>query len=96
MTNKSNNPKDADNESFGTGWGNEPTIMDLKQDFQSSQSNHKGQVAKIDQWLDNLFVKSDEGRDTGNPFGTMRKTKVRKGKSTIQNQAKRSKNGDNP
>lgn len=84
MTDKSNKPKDADMESFGTKWGNEPSLMDLKQDFESSRSNHEGQVIRIDSWLKNLFVKSEEPTNTSNPFSSSTRSKVRKGKSTIQ------------
>ena len=37
-----------------TDWKNEPTVADLKQDFEDSRSHHSAQVSKIEEWLDNL------------------------------------------
>ena len=37
-----------------TNWKNEPTVADLKQDFEDSRSHHSAQVSKIEEWLDNL------------------------------------------
>lgn len=83
MTDKSNNPKDTTQESFGTKWSNEPGVRDLKQDFESSRSSHDEQVVKIDNWLSNLHIKSEEPRKDGSIFGSSSKSKPRKGKSTI-------------
>lgn len=38
-------------------WGNEPTIRDLKQDFEDARPAHGSQVRKINTWLDNLHVR---------------------------------------
>lgn len=85
MNGKEQNPKDATMESFNTGWGNEPSIQDLKQDFEMSRSNHDLQVTKINHWLDNLNVKSDNSNPKySNPFDSGSKNKVRKGRSTIK------------
>lgn len=85
MNGKEQNPKDATMESFNTGWGNEPSIQDLKQDFEMSRSNHDLQVTKINRWLDNLNVKSDTSNPKySNPFDSGSKNKVRKGRSTIK------------
>lgn len=35
-----------------TDWKNEPTVADLKQDFEDSRSHHSAQVSKIEEWLD--------------------------------------------
>lgn len=35
-----------------TNWKKEPTVADLKQDYTEAQLIHKGQVSKIDGWLD--------------------------------------------
>ena len=37
-----------------TDWKNEPTVADLKQDFEDARSHHSAQVSKIEEWLDNL------------------------------------------
>jgi hypothetical protein len=37
-----------------TDWSNEPTVADLKLDFEESKSHHAEQVGKIEEWLDNL------------------------------------------
>lgn len=55
-----------------TNWANEPTIRDLKQDFEDANPGHKDQVSKIEVYLDNLNM-------TG-----AAKMKPRKGQSTIQ------------
>lgn len=55
-----------------TDWENEPTIRDLKQDFEDANPGHKDQVSKIEVYLDNLNM-------TG-----AAKMKPRKGQSTIQ------------
>ena len=37
-----------------TSWKKEPTIRELKQDYEDARSYHDAQVSKIDTWLDNL------------------------------------------
>lgn len=37
-----------------TKWKKEPTIRELKQDYEDARSYHDAQVSKIDTWLDNL------------------------------------------
>ena len=37
-----------------TSWKKEPTIRELKQDYEDARSYHDSQVSKIDTWLDNL------------------------------------------
>lgn len=84
MNEKQQNPKDALKDSFKTGWENEPSISDLKQDFESSRSNHEAQVSKINKWLNNLNVKSENSNPNySNPFESGSKRKVKKGRSTI-------------
>lgn len=39
-----------------TEWENEPTVQDLHKDYQEASSHHSSQVARIDKWLDNLYV----------------------------------------
>jgi hypothetical protein len=39
-----------------TEWKNEPSVRDLKQDYEDARSDHKTQVSKINTWLDNLHV----------------------------------------
>ena len=39
-----------------TDWGKEPTVSELKQDFEDARQFHDRQVSKIDEWLDNLNV----------------------------------------
>jgi hypothetical protein len=73
------------NGSFGTEWANEPTLIDLKTDYESSRTNHDNQSVKITTWLNNLNVKSEntpEGTAI-NPFSTSQ-SKTTKGKSTIK------------
>ncbi len=48
------------NEDFGTGWENEPSIRDLKNDWILSKSSHDAQIASIDEWLEVLHIKSEE------------------------------------
>lgn len=55
-----------------TDWKNEPTVKDLKQDYIDSQTIHRGQVTKIDGWLDMMYV-------TGSA-----KIAVPKGNSSVQ------------
>lgn len=40
-----------------TDWGNEPTVSDLRSDYDSAKSAHGAQVIKINGWLDNLHVR---------------------------------------
>lgn len=54
-----------------TEWENEPTVEDLKKDYEEARPTHDLHVSKVEQWLDNLRI-------TGNA----RVEKV-KGKSTI-------------
>jgi len=39
-----------------TDWENEPTLLDLKQDYTDAQSDHSGHISKVDTWLENLNV----------------------------------------
>ena len=54
-----------------TDWANEPTVADLKKDYQEASNHHDTHVAKVTNWLDNLNV-------TGSA-----KIKKIKGRSTI-------------
>ena len=55
-----------------TNWKNEPTVLDLKNDFLLSKNHHDSQVGKINHWLDLMNV-------TGNA----RAPKI-KGRSSVQ------------
>ena len=46
-----------------TKWKNEPTITDLKDDYNNAQSYHSEQVAKIDKWLEALEVEGSHKVD---------------------------------
>ena len=77
---------DKPQDSFGTGWTNEPTLADLKADYDNSKSNHDEQSVKITTWLENLNVKSTDtssSRDLTNPFSSKGKS-APKGKSTVK------------
>lgn len=39
-----------------TDWVNEPSLRDLKLDFENAQQNHSNQMAKIDKWVDLMKV----------------------------------------
>lgn len=39
-----------------TGWKNEPSVQDLKNDLLEANSSHQVQIEKIERWLDNLHV----------------------------------------
>lgn len=39
-----------------TDWQKEPSLRDLKQDYQDALPVHQAQVARIDRWLDNLHI----------------------------------------
>ena len=54
-----------------TDWENEPTVADLKKDYQAASNHHDTHVSKVEGWLDNLNV-----------TGTAKIKKV-KGRSTI-------------
>ena len=53
-----------------TDWENEPTVSDLKEDYQKASSHHDAHVLKVNKWLDNLNVtgsakiKKIKGRST--------------------------------
>lgn len=55
-----------------TSWANEPTIRELKQDYEDSRSSHDSHRTKVSEWLDNLNVENAA------------KPKVGKGKSATQ------------
>ena len=40
-----------------TDWVKEPTVAELKQDYQDARGPHDTQMQRIDQWLDNLHVR---------------------------------------
>lgn len=40
-----------------TDWSKEPTVADLKQDYQDARGSHDIQMTKINTWLDNLHVR---------------------------------------
>lgn len=54
-----------------SNWENEPTIVDLKKDFEIARQYHGSQVSKIKKWLDNLNVEGNA------------KVKAKKGSSQI-------------
>lgn len=72
-------------QSFGTGWENEPSILDLKTDYHSARDTQQTQSMKISNWLENLNVKSEYSSKTNNdnPF-TQNTKKLPKGKSTVK------------
>lgn len=41
-----------------TDWKKEPTVKDLKQDYEDARSVHVAQVSKIDGWLDNMYIRN--------------------------------------
>lgn len=47
-----------------TDWEKEPTVAELKQDYQDARSSHDSQMTKINVWLDNLNV---QGKAKVNP-----------------------------
>lgn len=55
-----------------TDWKNEPSVVDLKRDYTDAQLIHKGQVSKIDAWLDLMYITGSE------------KITVPKGNSAVQ------------
>ena len=55
-----------------TDWENEPSLKDLKADFEEASIDHTNQTNKIDKWLDNLHV-----------TGAAKPKKI-KGRSSIQ------------
>lgn len=48
-----------------TDWVKEPTVAELKQDYQDARGPHDAQMIKIDAWLDNLHVKGGAKPKTG-------------------------------
>lgn len=42
-----------------TEWANEPSVKELKQDYNEARGAHSYQVSRIDKWLDNLNVTGD-------------------------------------
>lgn len=54
-------------DNFGTGWENEPDLMELKADYTSAQSTHDSHISRVESWLKKLHIKSgdvvnEEGR----------------------------------
>lgn len=47
-----------------TDWEKEPTVAELKQDYQDARSSHDSQMTKINVWLDNLNI---QGKAKVNP-----------------------------
>lgn len=39
-----------------TDWSKEPSVMDLKQDYESAKSDYDSHIAQVNTWLDNLNV----------------------------------------
>ena len=54
-----------------TDWENEPTVANLKQDYEDARTDHSDHTSNVDRWLDNLRV-----------TGSAKVSKV-KGRSTI-------------
>jgi hypothetical protein len=42
-----------------TEWENEPTLLDLKHDLEEAKPSHDAQVTRINNWLDNLYVRGN-------------------------------------
>ncbi len=55
-SNNDGSEKVAKPTSLQPDWANAPTVGDLKQDLMDSQSSHDGQVARIQEWLNNLNI----------------------------------------
>lgn len=53
-----------------TSWKNEPSIRDLKQDFEEARTHHDEQKSRISGWLDNLHVQGKARVNT--PEGSSR------------------------
>lgn len=51
------NPLSPDQGQKLTSWANEPTILQLRQDFEMAKPAHDAQMVKIDRWNDLMFVK---------------------------------------
>lgn len=59
------NESPDENDALETGltdWANEPSVEDLKQDYEDARSDHSNQVSKIDYWLDSLNVTGHAAR----------------------------------
>lgn len=41
-----------------TDWEKEPTLRELKADYEDARSPHEAQVSQITEWLDNLFLRN--------------------------------------
>lgn len=41
---------------FGTGWANEPTVADLRKDYEGARTPHSAQTSQIKEYLDYLHV----------------------------------------
>lgn len=41
-----------------TDWKNEPSLRDLKADYEDSRSSHDAQAQKISEWLDHLWIRN--------------------------------------
>lgn len=49
-----------------TEWEQEPSLLDLKHDLEEARSTHDAKVSRIDNWLDNLYVRNGAIPKTGN------------------------------
>ncbi len=60
--------EDVDMDTKLTNWENPPTLLDLKADFEESNSAHDAHTSSVSRWLDNLDgkqqVKARKGRST--------------------------------
>lgn len=54
--NKSNSALEIEENGMNTGWINEPTVRDLKQDFEDARSDQQSHISDVDIWLDNLNI----------------------------------------
>lgn len=43
-------------------WANPPSLKDLQQDLELARSPHNSQKAKVNEWLENLHIKSEENK----------------------------------
>ena len=48
-----------------TSWAKEPTLSELKADYENSSTSHKTQVQQIDTWLDYLHTKGEGAAPAG-------------------------------
>lgn len=61
-----------------TNWKNEPTLTELKEDYEAARESHDIHVTEVTTWLDNMHIRGDAKPKTKEGFSKIQPKTIRK------------------